>query len=89
MTTNILRHAQATRVRITLSGSGITIVNDGAREGHLPALGGLATLKERVGDNGGELTVEQKDGHFVTAAVFPSPGSTTPPSAAAAREESR
>lgn len=88
-TTNILRHAQATRVRITLSGSGITIVNDGAREGHLPALGGLATLKERVGDNGGELTVEQKDGRFVTAAVFPSPGSTTPPSAAAAREESR
>ncbi|MEU0281540.1 histidine kinase [Streptomyces sp. NPDC006195] len=70
-TTNILRHAQATRVRITLSESGITIVNDGAREGPLPELSGLAALKERVGDDGGELTVEQEDGRFVTAATFP------------------
>lgn len=86
-TTNILRHAQATRVRITPSESGITIVNDGAREGPLPALGGLATLKERVGDNGGELTVEQYDGRFVTAAVFPSPRSATTVSAASAQED--
>ncbi|WP_367038663.1 hypothetical protein [Streptomyces sp. Je 1-332] len=53
----------------------------------LPGLGGLATLKERVGDNGGELTVEQRDGRFVTAAVFPRPGSTTP--SRAAREGDR
>ncbi|MBF8193504.1 sensor histidine kinase [Nonomuraea sp. K274] len=70
-TTNILRHAQAEQVRITLSESGITIVNDGAREAPLPELRGLATLKERVMSNGGELTVEQKDGHFLTAAAFP------------------
>lgn len=81
-TTNILRHADATRVRITLSEAGITIVNDGAPQGPLPGLGGLAALKERVGDNGGELTVEQKDGRFLTAAVFPRTGSATPPSAA-------
>ncbi|MGI5197254.1 sensor histidine kinase [Streptomyces sp. CA-288835] len=81
-TTNILRHAQATRVRITLSESGITIVNDGAPEAPLPGLSGLATLKERVGDNGGELTVEQENGRFLTAAAFPSPRSTTLPSAA-------
>jgi two-component system sensor histidine kinase DesK len=81
-TTNILRHAQATRVRITLSESGITIVNDGAREAPLPGLSGLATLKERVGDNGGELTVEQENGRFLTAAAFPSLRSTTLPSAA-------
>lgn len=81
-TTNILRHAQATRVRITLSESGITVVNDGARETPLPGLSGLATLKERVGDNGGELTVEQENGRFLTAAAFPSLRSTTPPSAA-------
>ncbi|MEV6752958.1 histidine kinase [Streptomyces sp. NPDC051214] len=86
-TTNILRHADATRVRITLSASGITIVNDGAPEGPLPKLGGLATLKERVGDDGGELTVEQKDGRFVTAAAFPRPGSATPPFLA--REDER
>ncbi|MEU5999521.1 histidine kinase [Streptomyces sp. NPDC047197] len=81
-TTNILRHAQATRVRITLSESGIAIVNDGAPKAPLPVLGGLATLKERVRDSGGELTVEQQDGRFRTAAVFASPPPTTPPSPA-------
>ncbi|MGN9845222.1 sensor histidine kinase [Nonomuraea sp. H19] len=35
-TTNILRHAQATQVRITLSESGISIVNDGAQDTPLP-----------------------------------------------------
>ncbi|MFC4012973.1 sensor histidine kinase [Nonomuraea purpurea] len=70
-TTNILRHAQARQVRITLSESGITIVNDGAQDTPLPELRGLATLRERVADNGGELTVEQKDGRFLTAAAFP------------------
>jgi two-component system, NarL family, sensor histidine kinase DesK len=70
-TTNILRHAQATRVRITLSGSGITVENDGAREGPLPELRGLSGLRQRVADDGGELTVEQRDGRFVTAAAFP------------------
>ncbi|MGW5868510.1 sensor histidine kinase [Streptomyces sp. NPDC055239] len=86
-TTNILRHAQATRVRITLSESGISIVNDGAREAPLPELSGLATLKERVSDDGGELTVEQKDGRFLTAAEFRSLRPAKPHSAA--REESR
>ncbi|WP_436763314.1 sensor histidine kinase [Streptosporangium sp. V21-05] len=76
-TTNILRHAQAGQVRITLSESGITIVNDGAREAPLPELRGLATLKERVVSNGGELTVEQKDGRFLTAAAFPHGRSNT------------
>ncbi|MFB9679237.1 histidine kinase [Streptosporangium vulgare] len=70
-TTNILRHAQAAQVRITLSESGITIVNDGAREAPPPELRGLATLRERVAGNGGELTVEQEDGRFLTAAAFP------------------
>jgi two-component system, NarL family, sensor histidine kinase DesK len=70
-TTNILRHAQAEQVRITLSETGITIVNDGVREVPLPELRGLSTLKERVAGNGGELTVEQKDGRFLTAAAFP------------------
>ncbi|MFF8959356.1 histidine kinase [Streptomyces sp. NPDC014894] len=78
-TTNILRHARATRVRITLSDSGISIVNDGAPETPLPALGGLAALGERVGDEGGELTVEQRDGRFLTAASFPGPRDATTP----------
>jgi two-component system, NarL family, sensor histidine kinase DesK len=71
-TTNILRHAQATRVRITLSASSITIVNDGAQQAPLPELRGLAGLRQRVAADGGELTVEQENGQFLTAAAFPS-----------------
>ena len=70
-TTNILRHAQAEQVWITLTEAGITIVNDGVRDGAPPKLSGLATLRERVADGGGELSVEQKDGRFRTAARFP------------------
>ena len=73
-TTNILRHAQATHVLITLSRSGVTIVNDGAPDGPLPGLSGLASLKDRVADDGGELTVDQQDGQFRTAAAFPGVG---------------
>jgi two-component system, NarL family, sensor histidine kinase DesK len=70
-TTNILRHAEAGEVRVTLSATGVTIVNDGAQDGPLPALRGLATLRERVASEGGELTVEQENGWFRTAVAFP------------------
>ncbi|APU13162.1 MULTISPECIES: sensor histidine kinase [Actinoalloteichus] len=70
-TTNILRHAQARDVRITLSEAGIAIRNDGAPEAPLPDLSGLSTLRDRLAGDGGELTVEQKDGRFLTAAAFP------------------
>jgi two-component system sensor histidine kinase DesK len=70
-TTNILRHAQASRVRITLTETGITIVNDGAAEEPPARLRGLATLSERVADSGGELTVHHDHGRFTTAARFP------------------
>ncbi|MGW0894515.1 sensor histidine kinase [Saccharopolyspora sp. NPDC002578] len=69
-TTNILRHAQAGQVRITLSATGITIVNDGAAESGPPELSGLAALRERVADHGGELEVSRRDGRFRTAAAF-------------------
>ncbi|MGW4399431.1 sensor histidine kinase [Amycolatopsis nivea] len=69
-TTNILRHAQARQVRITLDETGISIVNDGAPDG-TPELSGLSALGARLADQGGELAVEQKDGRFVTAAAFP------------------
>ncbi|MGA6152814.1 sensor histidine kinase [Stenotrophomonas sp. NPDC087984] len=73
-TTNILRHAQAREVRITLSESGISIVNDGVSDKPLSELSGLAVLEQRVVDNGGKLIVNQENGHFLTAADFPSPG---------------
>ncbi|SIO87139.1 sensor histidine kinase [Nocardiopsis sp. JB363] len=72
-TTNILRHAQAERVRITLAERGITIANDGVRQGPATELRGLATLRERVGDLGGELVVERSGGDFLTAATFSAP----------------
>ncbi|GIF02365.1 hypothetical protein Ari01nite_98290 [Paractinoplanes rishiriensis] len=73
-TTNILRHAQATRVRITLSEAGIAIDNDGVRGDAVPELRGLAALRQRVADGGGELTVQVRDGRFRTAAAFPGTG---------------
>ncbi|WP_193106068.1 sensor histidine kinase [Brachybacterium sp. FME24] len=72
-TTNILRHAQPTRVAITLSEAGIEIVNDGAPDGALPALRGLETLRARVASEGGSLAVAQSLGEFRTAAHFPAP----------------
>ncbi|AOS61928.1 sensor histidine kinase [Actinoalloteichus hymeniacidonis] len=70
-TTNILRHAEAKQVRITLSAGGIVIVNDGAPDEPLPNLRGLATLRERLAGSGGELDVQQQDGSFHTIARFP------------------
>lgn len=79
-TTNILRHAQATTVRIEVTGRGIVVVNDGVPASVVatPPLRGLATLAARVADEGGRLTVAVEDGHFRTAATLPAgdaPGS--------------
>ena len=70
-TTNILRHSEATRVRIVVSPSGITIGNDGVAGDSVPELRGLSALRQRVMDDGGRLTVAVGDGEFVTAAAFP------------------
>ncbi|WBB56172.1 histidine kinase [Verrucosispora sp. WMMD573] len=70
-TTNILRHAQATQVQITLSEAGISIVNDGVSGDTLPELRGLSNLRQRLAADGGELAVRQQDGRFLTAARFP------------------
>ncbi|MFC5835353.1 sensor histidine kinase [Nonomuraea insulae] len=73
-TTNILRHAEAGQVRIALSEAGICVANDGVREAGVVRLGGLAALRDRLAAQGGELTVEQRDGWFRTVAVFPGRG---------------
>jgi two-component system sensor histidine kinase DesK len=40
------------------------------RQAHLPALRGLAALRDRLESQGGELTVEQTDDRFRTTATF-------------------
>lgn len=75
-TTNILRHAQAARVRITLTERGISISNDGARTGPVTELRGLAALRARVSDLGGELVVERSGEDFLTEATFPAPSAS-------------
>lgn len=77
-TTNILRHAQASRASITLTDSGIEVVNDGAADGGLPALRGLETLRARVASEGGVLTATQGEGEFRTAVHFPAPAPVEP-----------
>ncbi|MDG4795754.1 histidine kinase [Micromonospora sp. WMMD1082] len=77
-TTNILRHAQATQVRITLAESGISIVNDGVSGDEAPELRGLSALRQRMSDGGGSLTAEQRGGEFLTAATFARPVTTVP-----------
>ncbi|ASO18666.1 two-component system sensor histidine kinase DesK [Actinoalloteichus hoggarensis] len=90
-TTNILRHAQAREVRITLSETGIAIVNDGASEESPPRLRGLATLRDRLASEGGELTVEQDGAVFSTAARLPPPrvGSTVRSAVPDVRKDAR
>ncbi|EOD64167.1 sensor histidine kinase [Amycolatopsis vancoresmycina] len=72
-TTNILRHAEARQVGITLSRRGIAIVNDGAPDTGPLELGGLAVLRHRLAEHGAELEVSHSDGRFRTAAAFPAP----------------
>ncbi|WP_129658368.1 sensor histidine kinase [Rothia halotolerans] len=68
-TTNILRHARASAVRISISERELVVGNDGA-----PApsgrRGGLATLEERVGEAGGTLRTERRDGTFLLRLSF-------------------
>lgn len=75
-TTNILRHAQAAVVRITLAEHSITVLNDGVRAGaERPVLRGLAALADRVAEAGGRLSVDVVGGRFRTAADFAPEGS--------------
>lgn len=69
-TTNILRHAEPREVTIELGRGGLTITNDGSDAGRTPELRGLAGLRPRVAESGGELEVDQSGEVFRTAAVY-------------------
>lgn len=66
-TTNILRHAQATRVDVRFGDRRILLSNDGAADAE-PKLRGLARLAERFRDAGGQLHAAVNKGVFTTEA---------------------
>lgn len=68
-TTNILRHAQSTRVTVTLSSGRVRITNDGSPP-RPRALSGLARLAERFAAVGGTLTTTVRGDVFTTEAVI-------------------
>jgi len=66
-TTNILRHAQASRVTVTLSAGSVTVTNDGS-PATSRSLSGLARLGERFEAAGGSLRTSSAGGTFETTA---------------------
>lgn len=68
-TTNILRHASCTQVRIAIDARRLEILNDGADAGPLPPMRGLATLRTRLEESGGSLEVSRRSGWFAVSAV--------------------
>ena len=76
-TTNILRHARPRVVAIELGRAGLMITNDGADRQQSLELRGLAALRHRVAETGGDLLVDQVGDTFRTAVVY-GPGSAAP-----------
>jgi two-component system sensor histidine kinase DesK len=64
-TTNILRHAQSTRVTVVLSAGRVSITNDGSPTS-ARSLSGLARLASRFEAAGGTLTTSNRNGTFTT-----------------------
>jgi two-component system sensor histidine kinase DesK len=69
-TTNILRHAQPTEVRVALAPGRLRIENDGSATSARP-LSGLARLGERFEAAGGVLRTTRNGDRFVTEAELP------------------
>ena len=70
VTTNILRHSQATAVTVRLGDGLVVITNDGSPEGDVK-LSGLARLSDRFAAAGGTLTASTHGGRFTTEALIP------------------
>ena len=89
-TTNILRHAAATAVRIRLGPGGVVVTNDGAPR--CPAvLSGLEALRRRAEREGADLRLACEPPRFVLALRIGAtaeehPGTTAPPRRAEAPE---
>lgn len=72
-TTNLLRHAEPTWVSITADRDGVAVTNDGAPVGVELRPRGLARLRTRIADAGGDLVFRQDGDVFTTSArIHPS-----------------
>jgi two-component system sensor histidine kinase DesK len=72
--TNILRHADASAVTISLSPHGLTLVNDGAPgDGEVREGSGLTGMRERL-DGEARLEVRREDGAFTLDVRFETTG---------------
>lgn len=69
-TTNILRHSQADRVWISITGDSLSISNDGAAGNRPGRQGGLANLRQRIGDAGGTLSIDHDRDSFTVSVRF-------------------
>lgn len=69
-TTNLLRHAQATRVEVAIGAREVSVTNDGASEA-TTRVGGLGTLGDRLRAAGGGLDAGAVGGVYTTRAWLP------------------
>lgn len=69
-TTNILRHSDATQVKISVGSSGVSIINDGIPDDEARKLSGLYDLQQRISDSGGELIAQRDNNRFLTEVRF-------------------
>ena len=87
--TNVVRHADARHCRASLVREAqrvrLTVADDG-RGGAIREGSGLAGMRERVGQAGGEMTVETGRGTAVTVRIPIEPESTRPGRPAAGQE---
>ncbi len=76
-TTNLLRHATATSIWVSVSASHVTVRNDGSPRDQDHRLRGLARLRDRIAGEGGDLSVDQTDDLFTVSARLPSTSGQT------------
>lgn len=68
-TTNILRHSHASHVRLILTRSAVTLINDGAPSPPGP-LSGLAALRQRVRESEASIEIEHDSPQFTVRLCF-------------------
>ena len=67
--TNILKHSRATWAEISIAGSAVQVVNDGAR-GSIGKLGGTRPLQQRALEFDGSIELRNRDGEFTAALTW-------------------